>query len=336
MAHFFALPPEVREMIYKYCLLVEEIRPYQDAEHRYLKGTGRTEYLELNGMEGMNEVIPSSDRPSTALIMVCKLIREEAEPMLYSRNTFVLPIFRFSARFFSHSLNTKERKSWLKYVELELTQLDMETQERKQLFGEEVAYLEPFFTNPSETYYKTNQREHAVWDFIVELDLEYQKTLIRNHWPAKLAPILDDLELKELYVDVRGNTCTDTCCEMGGCALEAFKKGFANGLPDNLIITGCLKEDDEVERLISEWSQEREKRRHLLNEGLYHSGKLGEECMQVCHFDGSKEWAEKRQRRRDELSEAQHQVAELSEECMEEYSPEGTWGNFGVWALEDC
>ena len=44
MAHFLALPPEVRRMIYEYCLSVEEIRPYQDAEYPYLKENSSIEY----------------------------------------------------------------------------------------------------------------------------------------------------------------------------------------------------------------------------------------------------------------------------------------------------
>ena len=73
MSHFLTLPSEVRAINYEYCLVVEKIRPYQDAEY---------EYAEKNCMVDTDERMPSSERPTMALVKVCKLFRQEGEPIL--------------------------------------------------------------------------------------------------------------------------------------------------------------------------------------------------------------------------------------------------------------
>lgn len=85
-------------------------------------------------------------------------------------------------------------------------------------------------------------------------------------------------------MDARGTICMDTCCELGGYAPEAFMEGFANGLPDDLIIRGCLKAQEDMERLLSEWSQERVLRRTLSIEGRHQTlrawvGRFNENCV---------------------------------------------------------
>ena len=282
MSHFLSLPPEVRAIIYEFCLVVEKIRPYQNAEY---------EYGEKYCMVDTDERIPSSERPTIALVKVCKLFRQEGEPILYARNTFVMPTFGFSNQFFSCCLHTKQRRSWLKSVRVELNQLDMKVEDRKRVFREHVRELEPHFTDLCEVHWRNAQRDEAVWDFTKELHRGYKKHLIKNIWPAKMAPILDDSQLDELCVDVRGTTCPDTCCEMGRCALQALREGFANGLPKNLIIIGRFKDAEKGIPLVTEWTEEREKR------------KLGP-------------------------SEALHLHAKLAEECREEYFSDGTWGDW--------
>lgn len=222
-------------------------------------------------------------------------------------------MLRFPTSFLLCCLNTRQRKSWLKSVEMELTRLDMEPEERSQLFKEKVAQLEPHFTKLREAYCNAPQRGEAVWDFLRNFDLSYEAYLIQKQWPAKLAPVLDELKLENLTVGVRGISPRDTDRRLGESALEAFNRGVANGLPDILIVTGCLEDDEEMERLISKWSQERETRRH--SQGYY--------------LNRTREWIEGQWWQQQEIIEAIHQVAELSKECSEDSSSEGTRGHFG-------
>ena len=182
--------------------------------------------------------------------MVCNLFRQEAKPILYSRNTFILPMLRLSSKFFSRCLNNKERKSWLKDVYVELIQLDLDRDKRRRMFKKAITQLEPFSTDPSGLYHSAGQRE-AIWHFVRDLKFEYQNHLIQDQWLAKLAPSLDDLELEKLYADIKGTTCINACCWLTGPGLEAFVEGFANGLPNDLIVRDCLEDDEEVKQDIS-------------------------------------------------------------------------------------
>ena len=49
-------------------------------------------------------------------------------------------------------------------------------------------------------------------------------------------------------------------------------KGFANGLPNDLIAMDCREDDGEVKQHISLWTEEREKRRRHLGEERYREG----------------------------------------------------------------
>lgn len=88
----------------------------------------------------------------------------------------------------------------------------------------------------------------------------------------RLAPILDGLELEKLYAEIKGSTCTNACCWLTGAGLEAFMKGLANGLPNDLIAMDCREDDGEVKQHISLWTEEREKRRRHLGEERYREG----------------------------------------------------------------
>lgn len=73
MPHFLDLPPELRDTIYEYCLVVEgEINPYP------------TDYEKQELMR------PFPRKPDVSLLLVSKLIRAEAEIVLYGQNLWRL------------------------------------------------------------------------------------------------------------------------------------------------------------------------------------------------------------------------------------------------------
>lgn len=72
---FMDLPPEIRLMIYDYCLIVEgrRITPYPSEADRAIMPTP-----------------PSKEKPAVALLQVSRQIRQEAQPSLYGKNVWCL------------------------------------------------------------------------------------------------------------------------------------------------------------------------------------------------------------------------------------------------------
>lgn len=74
MSHFLALPRELRDIIYEYCLVVGKVFPYYEGvkDPRHLKAL-------------------QFQRPQTGLLKVSKQLHQETEQMLYAKNMFVIP-----------------------------------------------------------------------------------------------------------------------------------------------------------------------------------------------------------------------------------------------------
>lgn len=70
------------------------------------------------------------DAPEVSILRACKSTYQEAEPILYQKNTFVLPIGRLTAQYFEVSLNTNARRAWVTSVEIGLDSPDMTFKER--------------------------------------------------------------------------------------------------------------------------------------------------------------------------------------------------------------
>ena len=95
MIDLFGLPLEIRQMIYAKCLVVGKCFPYTIA--------GSLDENECNDDDSLKTIespLESSGygRPNNSLLRACKVIHQEAEPLLYQCNTFVLPISDLTAR----------------------------------------------------------------------------------------------------------------------------------------------------------------------------------------------------------------------------------------------
>lgn len=134
MAGLFSLPPEVRDLVYAECLVVGQVFPYSalletnSNHHSSERGSSvppalawdaswPRPRLKPRGMDSTDYVPePVRSFPDTALLLACKAIHVEAEPILYQRNQFVLSSLRQVARFFERSLHNGERQAWIKMV----------------------------------------------------------------------------------------------------------------------------------------------------------------------------------------------------------------------------
>ena len=103
---FFDLPLELRIMIYEYNVLDDKIRPYEYANKR----------MQVPGYKTPKEPPRSADMVSWS--RVCRRTRMESEPILYGKNTILVPGGYLALEFFDKCLHNEVRRSWVKSIEL--------------------------------------------------------------------------------------------------------------------------------------------------------------------------------------------------------------------------
>ena len=105
MNHVLGLPLEIRNMIYENCLVVGKVFPL---------------FSQLSW--GIYEFLtPSTDNqvPKVALLSVSNQIHSETEKILYSNNTFVMPVLEDMEKLLRRYLHTPRRNAllWIRSVE---------------------------------------------------------------------------------------------------------------------------------------------------------------------------------------------------------------------------
>ena len=234
MARFYHLPLEIRQMIYRECLIVGEIYPYSlsDAPQPDTETPQDKTGCEL---------------PSVALLQVSKTIREEAEPMLYQKNVLRLGSAEVTRKFFERSLNTPERRMWLKSVRTRLDFRDITKANRQSVLERQLSLLQTRMLFPEKN------RSTIVIEEI--LHKEYTNCLAESMWPRKLSPLLEDCKLEMFSVDFSQARCPGRCCPINARAVLAFRKGFANGVPEELLLIGLNQgEMKESRKQIKVWT----------------------------------------------------------------------------------
>lgn len=238
------LPLEVRQMVYAECFVVGKVFPYTVSEtiieHDFDDGDSDDEdtvdtMLECSGCAA----------PDLAILFVCKGIHEEAEPMLYQRNTFVLPASDLTARFFRRSLHNGVRRSWIGSVELILDASDMTRRDRELVLDQqlELARKSSLYQDEVLEWFregrlfpeKVNPRSDDDDDMLGEdLHDAYKTQLAKFVWPRKASYVLDHLTLQTLLIDVRNSKCILDYCTMRHKAVKALGNGFAKKMPESV------------------------------------------------------------------------------------------------------
>ncbi|CAD6582203.1 MAG: hypothetical protein ASARMPRED_000896 [Alectoria sarmentosa] len=236
MSHFMRIPPEVRAFIYEHCLAIGKIYPYREKQSEEVQ-----EYAgHLNtSATPLSCAITKGKKSNAALCLgirqVNKTTYEEVTPIMYKRNTVVLPRAPLAAKFFHNCLDSVEKRLWLKDVELELCASDISLQEwnnSKQFKGLDL----PCGMVPSSTLEqegKLAKKWHNIW----------KQHLADVVWPEKLAPILDDTKLDKLTVKFAKSKCAALCCYMDKQACAAFQRGFANGMVKHISLHNLALHD---------------------------------------------------------------------------------------------
>ena len=200
---FSKLPPEIRRLVYNECLFVGDVVPY-------VKST------------------TNPSRPQVSLLCTCKALKLEAEPVLYS-NTLILRNEGDIQTLFQETLQTPAQKLLPKFVEVSLQRQDFTPQHCCMAYNHSVTKVRGVLAS-SGSIDQYNRQLHR-----------FAKIKLRDvAWQRKVDPILNNLKLDKLVLDLRDSFCdNDDCnCRMAAMAILCFKKGFALQVPKVVEVKG--------------------------------------------------------------------------------------------------
>ena len=256
---FMKLPPEIRQLVYAECLVVGKVFPYTVSERYH-------EYDNDDDDEDTGLELSDCEVPSVALLQVCKTVHEEAEPILYQRNMFVLPACDLTILFFKRSLHNDIRKSWVKSVELEFVAADLTRKDREMVLDALIALSRNDLLFPEKC---APVPEGAGAIFARDLHEAYIDRLIHGVWPRKASYVVDHLALRKIHLKFGLSECNQGCCRLPGSAIYAMKAGFAKGMPATVKITGLGKAGKPYRQVMATWTSLRRR------EGILYDDSFG-------------------------------------------------------------
>lgn len=211
-------------MIYRSCLFVGKIAPYSDSEAKPLL-------------------------PYVAVLRVCKAIFSEAEPVVYE-NTFILTHHTAIQKLFDKTLATPARKLMLKSVEISL--------ENKYPIPKDT--LLSSMMSMMELFQRIITRDTGNFIFKMRCFSRYLETDIT--WPLKIEPILENLRLDRIVLDMSCSSCSDSCtCDIAAISIMCFNSGFALRAPKSVEIKGWDAGGEEAETMVRDclgvWTSKR-------------------------------------------------------------------------------
>ena len=245
MPQFLTVPLEIRNAVYELCLVRGKVFPYTVTEEFEERQFGRGEKDTMMECSGYT-------KPDVDVLLVCKATYNEATPILYGKNTFVLPTCGLTTRFFENALSTNVQRSRILSVEIAFQHEDMTVQDEK------LAYL------LAQNEFSFMQAGNGPWlhpGDAVNIPIHY---LINVVWKEKLEPILDHLCLENLIIDLGGCVWRRSGRrDLNGNVLELFKKGFAYGVPKSFTIKHksvfcTVTNSDQDRKFFEYWSRERQ------------------------------------------------------------------------------
>lgn len=236
-------------MIYEYCLMVGKVYPLFSKLSWETYGYKRARKHRV---------------PDTALLQVSRQVNLEAEKILYSRNTFVMPVLKDMVRLFNQYLRTPRRNAllWIRSVEIAFHFYDLSRNERKAILSSQYTEL----TNDVLPLRKTSPPD------LNQVGLNLHDSLCRglthSAWPRKAELVTRGLRLHDLWVYVDGAWCICHCCCLEDEAVQCLTFGFVHGLPDIIEVVGLSETevDEELTEQILEGHKEYEMERVQNNE----------------------------------------------------------------------
>lgn len=247
MSGLFKLPPEIRQRIYEEILVVGKVFPYTLSESYNENDCDYDASLTPRERGGY-------EAPTIALLLVCKAIHSEAEPVLYRQNKFVLPAFGLTARFFNRSLHNDTRREWVKSVQVGFVAWDLTKADREATLDEQLRLTRDKMLFPDGNYVWPHA---GVKNWDQNMHEAYKVCLSSVVWPRKASFILEHLQLHELAIRFDDAKCIKDCCCMRKDAIKAMARGFAMG-PPKILKLGSLGDATETAgKIIRLWTSMR-------------------------------------------------------------------------------
>ena len=152
-------------------------------------------------------------------------------PIIYSRNTVILPVASLAAKSFENALNTPEKGLLIYFLEVKLNFAGVDPADKKAIYDNSIGQLQDHvLQHPYKASRGDLSDEYAEWGSEFPMDC---KEALEKAWKRKVSPILEDVKLDELKIDLSGVCCSHgcyNCCKMYLRALWPFQHGFAHGL----------------------------------------------------------------------------------------------------------
>lgn len=219
-------------MIYEYCLVVGKVYPI------FSKLSWET--------YGYDKPPKNRQVPDTAILTVSRHVNYEAEKVLYSRNTFVMPVLEDMVKFYQRYLRTTRRNAlpWIKSVEIAFHSHDLSRTERKAIVRQQYSSL------VREVVAMRPERLPDLNDLGPELHESLIEDLTQSAWPSKAKLLTEGLRLHRLRIFLDGAYCIGDCCCLENMAVECLANGFVYGLPDHIELVDVTASGTETEMII--------------------------------------------------------------------------------------
>lgn len=215
-------------MIYEYCLVVGKVYPI------FSKLSWET--------YGYDEPPKNRQVPDTAILRVSRQVNNEAERILYSRNTFVMPVLTDMAKLYERYLRTTRRNAlpWIRSVEVAFHSHDLSKTERRAIVKQQYTSL---------MRQVVAMRPERLPD-LTDLGPELHEGFTQSAWPSKAKLLTEGLRLHTLRIFLAGAYCIGDCCCLENVPVECLSGGFVYGLPDHIEIVDVLESGTVTEMVI--------------------------------------------------------------------------------------
>lgn len=229
MTSFLDLPPEIRNLIYGYCLVVGKAFVYKShgPKHSHLR-----HYVEKEEEKFQT--------PATSILRGCKLIHDEAVCMLYSKNTLILPTHGLWALFFERALHNAERRSWVKSVEAILESRNLICQE-DQISNRRVVVVYGQLEELQEELLEPETKE--------DYDIAgYDDHPTGTSWEQKAESVVKIIKPDKLVFDLRDHCCPFLLGRCNFCEITDDLPLSGTCIPERLLegvwLRGCWNKED--------------------------------------------------------------------------------------------
>lgn len=242
------LPPEIRCQIYEYLLVCGKVFPYRS----------------FDGIKKEDKEASAYARPTTNITQVSKLIKRESESVLYSRNTFVLPSRRWAKAFFDNCLHNGLRRSYIRSVQVSFS--------CKDAYMSEDIRTSPKLRDECEKLRQGIKKKYPIRpDMPQSLKDEHvsryrEDTIIRRitdiAWRDKANDILDNFKLDDLTVRFASEGMVQRYIFPRRIwpeklVIDAFRAGFAFGIPTRLLFEGFDQTTSQKEYTIHDHARQK-------------------------------------------------------------------------------